>query len=59
MHGITGSLGWALAPALVVSLTLAFSWRIALAAAGVLVFAVLVGLLLQRGRLALAPATQV
>ena len=58
VHGITGSLGWALAPALVVSLTLAFSWRIALAAAGVLVFAVLVGLLLQRSRLELAPAVQ-
>ena len=56
VHGITGSLGWALAPALVVSLTLAFSWRIALAAAGVLVFAVLFGLLLQRDHLALRPA---
>jgi len=56
VHGITGSLGWALAPALVVSLTFAFSWRIALAAAGVLVFAVLVVLLLQRDKLALQPA---
>ena len=34
VHGITDSLGWTLAPALVVSLTLAFSWRIALAAGG-------------------------
>ena len=58
VHGITGSLGWALAPALVVPLTLAFSWRIALAAAGVLVFAVLMGLLLQRDRLALRPVVQ-
>ena len=59
VHGITGSLGWALAPALVVSLTFAFSWRIALAAAGVLVFAVLVLMMLQRDKLALkalAPA---
>jgi len=59
VHGITGSLGWALAPALVVSLTFAFSWRIALAAAGVLVFAVLMLLVLQRDKLALkavAPA---
>ena len=56
VHGITGSLGWALAPALVVSLTFAFSWRIALAAAGVLVFAVLVLLMLQRDKLALQPA---
>ena len=55
VHGITGSLGWALAPALVVSLTFAFSWRIALAAAGVLVFAVLVLLMLQRDKLALQP----
>jgi FSR family fosmidomycin resistance protein-like MFS transporter len=55
VHGITGSLGWALAPALVVSLTFAFSWRIALAAAGVLVFAVLLLLMLQRGKLALQP----
>ena len=55
VHGITGSLGWALAPALVVSLTFAFSWRIALAAAGVVVFAVLLVLLLQRDKLALQP----
>jgi MFS family permease len=55
VHGITGSLGWALAPALVVSLTFAFSWRIALAVAGVLVFAVLVLLMLQRDKLALQP----
>ena len=58
VHGITGSLGWALAPALVVPLTLAFSWRIALAVAGVLVFTVLTGLLLQRHRLALRPVVQ-
>ncbi|MEO8012648.1 MAG: MFS transporter [Polaromonas sp.] len=59
VHGITGSLGWALAPALVVSLTFAFSWRIALAAAGVLVFTVLLVLLLQRDKLALQPAVPV
>ena len=59
VHGITGSLGWALAPALVVSLTMAFSWRVALAAAGVLVLAVLVMVLLQRDRLALKPLVQV
>ncbi|MBG6072600.1 MFS family permease [Polaromonas sp. CG_9.7] len=56
VHGITGSLGWALAPALVVSLTFAFSWRIALTTAGVLVFGVLLVLLLQRDKLALQPA---
>jgi FSR family fosmidomycin resistance protein-like MFS transporter len=54
-HGITGSLGWALAPALLVPLTLAFSWRTALACAGALVVAVLVLLWLQRETLALQP----
>jgi FSR family fosmidomycin resistance protein-like MFS transporter len=53
VHGITGSLGWALAPALVVSLTFAFSWRIALASAGALVFAVLAVALVYRGLLTL------
>lgn len=55
-HGISGSLGWALAPALVVGLTLAFSWRIALVAAGVLAFAVLAVLVLNRRALALPEA---
>lgn len=53
VHGITGSLGWALAPALVVSLTLAYSWRVALATAGALAFAVLALLLLNRDKLKL------
>ncbi|MDP3796762.1 MAG: MFS transporter [Polaromonas sp.] len=53
VHGITGSLGWALAPALVVTLTFAWSWRVALAAAGVLVFAVMGALLLHRDKLTL------
>ena len=53
VHGITGSLGWAMAPALVVSLTFAYSWRVALAAAGVLTFAVLAILLLHRDKLTL------
>ena len=56
VHGITGSLGWALAPALVVTLTLAYSWRVALGAAGVLVFAVLALLLLNRDKLTLPVA---
>jgi MFS family permease len=37
VHGITGSLGWALAPALLVPVTLAFSWRVALVCAGALI----------------------
>ncbi|MGI4778199.1 MAG: MFS transporter [Janthinobacterium lividum] len=41
VHGITGSLGWALAPAFVVPIAIAFSWRVALASAGVLALTVL------------------
>lgn len=51
VHGITGSLGWALAPALMVPMAMAFSWRVALASAGCVVFAVLVVLWLNRQRL--------
>ncbi|MDO9405930.1 MAG: MFS transporter [Polaromonas sp.] len=59
VHGITGSLGWALAPAMLVPLALAFSWRVALASAGVLAFVVLAILLFQREKLHLpiAPVT--
>ncbi|MDM0113133.1 MFS transporter [Variovorax sp. J22R133] len=42
VHGITGSLGWALAPAFVVPLAMAFSWRVALAAAGGVALLVLI-----------------
>ncbi|MFZ2295857.1 MAG: MFS transporter [Polaromonas sp.] len=56
VHGITGSLGWALAPVLLVGLTFAWSWRAALAVAGVLVFTVLMVLLLNRDKLALKVA---
>ena len=55
-HGITGSLGWALAPAMLVPLTLAFSWRVALASAGTLAFVVLAVLLLNRDKLSLPAA---
>lgn len=41
VHGVTGSLGWALAPALLVPITLASSWRVALVCAALLAFAVL------------------
>ena len=58
VHGITGSLGWALAPALVVPLALAFSWRVALASAGSLALVVLVILWLNRDKLALEPSAQ-
>ena len=54
-HGITGSLGWALAPAMLVPLALAFSWRTSLACAGLLVFVVLAVLVINRDRLSLPP----
>jgi MFS transporter, FSR family, fosmidomycin resistance protein len=55
-HGVTGSLGWALAPALLVPLALAFSWRFALAAAATFIFSVLALLWLNRGKLVLSAA---
>ena len=57
VHGITGSLGWALAPAFVVPIAMAFPWRIALASAGVLALAVLLVLWLYRRVLSLDVAT--
>ena len=51
VHGITGSLGWALAPAFVVPIAMAYSWRVALAAAGVLALAVLLVLWTHRAAL--------
>ncbi len=54
VHGITGSLGWALAPAMLVPIALAFSWRIALATAGVLALVVLFVLWLNRSHLTIA-----
>lgn len=51
VHGITGSLGWALAPALLVPLALAYSWRVALMAGGALAFIVLAVQVLNREKL--------
>ena len=59
VHGITGSLGWALAPAMLVPLSLAYSWRLALASAGVLAFVVLAVMLLNRDKLTLSVAVPV
>jgi FSR family fosmidomycin resistance protein-like MFS transporter len=59
VHGITGSLGWAIAPALLVPITLVSSWRVALVVAGALAFVVLAVLWFNRAPLALeldAPA---
>ena len=56
VHGITGSLGWALAPALLVPVAVAGSWRLALVCAAGVAFAVLALLLLRRDDLALPAA---
>ncbi len=56
VHGITGSLGWALAPAMLVPLAMAFSWRVALVSAGALAFAVIAVLWLNRHQLSLEGA---
>jgi MFS family permease len=53
VHGITGSLGWALAPAFVVPIAIAYSWRVAMASAGALAFVVLLVLWVYRGVLSL------
>ncbi len=57
-HGITGTLGWALAPALMVPMALAFGWRAAFLSAAAVAFGVLAVLWWQREQLALevAPA---
>ena len=41
-HGITGTLGWAIAPVMLVPLAVTYSWRVALLGAGALITAVLV-----------------
>jgi MFS transporter, FSR family, fosmidomycin resistance protein len=56
VHGITGALGWAAGPALVVPLALAFHWRVALAAAGAVALVVLVIVWFRRDTLELPPA---
>jgi FSR family fosmidomycin resistance protein-like MFS transporter len=56
VHGITGSLGWALAPALLVPIAMVSGWRVALGCAGTLAWTVLVVLWFNRSGLSL-PAT--
>ncbi|MDB5893504.1 MAG: transporter, partial [Rhodoferax sp.] len=56
VHGITGSLGWALAPVMLVPIAIAFSWRTALVSAGTLAFAVLAVLWFHREKLSLPAA---
>ncbi len=50
-HGITGTLGWALAPAVLVPVAAAWGWRSAMACAAVIVAATLALLWWQRDRL--------
>ena len=50
-HGLTGNLGWALAPAFLVGITAVSSWRTAYVAAAAMYGLLLVGLILQRERL--------
>jgi len=54
-HGISGSLGWALAPALLVPLTHAYSWRVALTVAAGWIFLVLALMAVNRQPLSLRP----
>jgi FSR family fosmidomycin resistance protein-like MFS transporter len=53
VHGITGSLGWALAPAMMVPIAFASSWRVALASAGALIVAVIAILWIGRSHLSI------
>ena len=55
VHGITGSLGWALAPALLVPIAIASSWRVALLCASALAFTVLAVLWVKRDALQVEP----
>lgn len=56
-HAITGSLGWAAAPALMVPLAAAAGWRSALAVAAMVAAVALAVLAWQRERLVLPPVT--
>jgi MFS family permease len=55
LHAVSGSLGWAVAPVLMVGIAVASSWRVALAVGGVVAWAVLAVIVLQRHRLVLEP----
>ena len=57
-HGITGTLGWALAPALMVPTALAFGWRAAMFSGAAVALSVLALIWWQRDRLALELAAE-
>lgn len=52
VHGISGNIGWAAAPLFMTTVAAFSSWRMALASAAILPFAVLAILVLNRARLA-------
>ena len=52
-HGITGTLGWALAPLLMVPVAIAFGWRAAMLSASAVAFLVLAVMWWQRDQLTL------
>jgi MFS family permease len=56
VHGLTGSLGWALAPALLVPVAMNQGWRAALLCAAAVAFGVLALVWWRRDRLQLQPA---
>lgn len=55
VHGISGTIGWAIAPVLVVPLAMAGSWRTALVCAAGVVFAITVAVWIHRARLTPPP----
>jgi len=62
VHGITGTLGWALAPLLMVPVAIAWGWRAAMLSASAVAFLVLAVLWWHRARLTLevqAPSPEV
>ena len=58
VHGVTGSLGWAVAPVLLVPVTVASSWRVAMLCAAGLVLLVLATIWLNRRHLHLPSLVQ-
>lgn len=56
IHTVGGTLGWALAPMIVLGLATAASWRVALVASGLIGLALAATLLVNRERIEIAPA---
>jgi len=58
MHGLTGSIGWALAPLLIATLTTLFNWRVAAFGATAVVMLALAGTVVWRDLLAVGGAAR-